>query len=434
MHSKDNDLSTTSSSSSSSSPTRTTFGTMSTATTATSATSGGQKVKTPLKKEELEKIARQLKKKLSKASITAKQSLSPTNMKTMAPSVPKSSPLRGYINANTQQNRDAHAHAHDSFLSSSPNIYSPNGKSPTHIKTAAATFLSSSPLKNVANGDSNDELNDSPTKKRRTTLSPSKMVLAELTPSGNGIGPENDNGEPQKQVLKPSLDMSTTPSRQDSRRNSKTTKSRDNNEADFEVAKTPAPDTEGADLLIYLATSPSPAKTYKPRVSINVPPSHSSPKESNSRSGYNSLNPQPQQQQQSSSASSFAVPQPPVTPKRVTTQHHQHTRTPQNRLTPFLNNLSSNLPSSGLTLTPNGFNMNDYVNFFTPSPGNAMNNKNILRTPDFNNLLNGTGGAGTGTGSSSGQTPLSKRLDGKIMNFNKVLYQEHGSDSTNKDL
>lgn len=85
---------------------------MSTASTSTT-TGSGQKVKTPLKKEELEKIARQLKKKLSKASITAKQSLSPTNMKTMAPNVPKSSPLRGYVNANLQKNREAPNH--DSF-------------------------------------------------------------------------------------------------------------------------------------------------------------------------------------------------------------------------------------------------------------------------------------------------------------------------------
>lgn len=415
---------------------------MSTATTSTT-TASGQKVKTPLKKEELEKIARQLKKKLSKASITAKQSLSPTNMKTMAPNVPKSSPLRGYINANSHQNRDTHAN--DSFLSSSPNIYSPNGKSPTHIKTAAATFLSSSPLKNIANGD-NDELNDSPTKRRRTDLSPSKMVLAELTPSGNGNA--SGNGEQQQQQkhgLKPSLDMSTTPTRQSSRRDSITSKQRDN-EAEFDVAKTPAPDTEGADLLIYLATSPSPAKTYKPKVSINLPPSHSNSKDASDTSStlqqQTQTHPSAQQQLQLQqppqlSASTFAVPQPPVTPKRVTSQHHQHTRTPLNRLTPFFNNLSSNLPSSGLTLTPSGFNMNDYVNFFTPSPGNAMNNKNILKTPDFNNLMNGSAsgtGAGAGANSSMGQTPLSKRLDGKIMNFNKVLYQGHAPDSTGKDI
>ncbi|KAI5968116.1 hypothetical protein CANMA_002618 [Candida margitis] len=410
MHQRD-DLSTSSASSTTSSSN--TSNSMSTATTSTT-TGGGQKVKTPLKKEELEKIARQLKKKLSKASITAKQSLSPTNMKTMPPNVPKSSPLRGYINANSQKNGDSHNH--DSFLSSSPNIYSPNGKSPTHIKTAAATFLSSSPLKNIASGD-NDELNDSPTKKRRTSFSPSKMVLAELTPPGNG--------EQQKQSLKPSLDMSTTPSRQTSRRDS-ITKSRDT-EAEFDVAKTPAPDTEGADLLIYLATSPSPAKTYKPKVSINAPVSHTITKQGGGSQT------QPPQSYPQQSASTFAVPQPPVTPKRVNTQHHQHTRTPQNRLTPFLNNLSSNLPSSGLTLTPSGFNMNDYVNFFTPSPGNAMNNKNLLKTPDFNNLLNG-GGAGAGTNSASGQTPLGKKLDGKMLNFNKVLFQGHGSDSSGKDI
>ena len=56
---------------------------------------GQPKAKTPLKKEELEQIARQLKKKLSKASITAKQSLSPTNIKTSTTiALPKSSPLK----------------------------------------------------------------------------------------------------------------------------------------------------------------------------------------------------------------------------------------------------------------------------------------------------------------------------------------------------
>lgn len=77
--------------------------------------------------------------------------------------------------------------------------------------------------------------------------------------------------------------------------------------------------------------------------------------------------------------------------------------------------------------------MNDYVNFFTPSPGNAMNNKNLLKTPDFNNLLNGSVN-GAGTNSALGQTPLGKRLDAKMMNLNKVLFQGHGSDSTGKDI
>lgn len=77
--------------------------------------------------------------------------------------------------------------------------------------------------------------------------------------------------------------------------------------------------------------------------------------------------------------------------------------------------------------------MNDYVNFFTPSPGNAMNNKNLLKTPDFNNLLNGSG-AGAGANSALGQTPLGKKLDGKMLNFNKALFQGHGPDSTGKDI
>ncbi|CCH42920.1 Minor capsid protein [Wickerhamomyces ciferrii] len=106
---------------------------------------------------------------------------------------------------------------------------------------------------------------------------------------------------------------------------------------------------EGADLLMFLATSPSPIQ-YK-----NYP---STPQRSQSHLALNSsTSKQPQHQQQSlpnsssiNSLNKFATPN---TPKR----------------NPLIN--SNNLIN--LSKTP-GFNMNDYVNLFSPSP-------RITRTP-----------------------------------------------------
>ncbi|CAK9440056.1 uncharacterized protein LODBEIA_P41560 [Lodderomyces beijingensis] len=419
---------------------------MSTITTTTpSASSSGGKIKTPLKKEELDKIARQLKQKLSKASIAAKQTLSPTNMKSSLPpssasaSASASSPLQNYLpsSATKSKYKDSPLRANDTTtLSSSPNFYSPSHRSPTHMKTPAAVFLSSSPLKNTTTfGQDGDEImGDSPTKRRKTGLntstsasSPTKMVLAELAPSS-----QSSHQLPRHTpALKPSLDMSRSPIRpsQSRRRSSESTR-----EA-HDVTKTPRPapaDTEGADLLIYLATSPSPAKAYKPRVSFNDVPAtlQNHPQPSDHPPQLQPLSapqsqPQPLQQQGQLSASTTFVPPPlpPATPKRISQHHPSNARTPQNRLTPFLGgNLGSNLPSSGLTLTPQGFNMNDYVNIFTPSPGQALK-QNLLRTPDFNSVING----GSGAGGLSGQTPGAKRSDGKLWNFNKVLFNNHGA-------
>lgn len=272
-------------------------------------TSNMSKQKPSLKKEELEKIAAELKKKLSKASLTAKQSLSPTNIRT------NSSPLKSYFTPSKN-------------ITSSPNLYSPSSKSPTKMNP---TYLVSPPIHE-----------DSPTKKRKTLpLKGGPQMVLEEIPRPN---------TPTKQTtLKPSLDDKvTTPTLAKKELHDsallKTPKSKSNNYND----------NEGADLLMFLATSPSPAKPY-------YTPKHSLP----------------------SRDSKFVQPAPPVTPKR----HLQaNTKTPNNRLTPGFNLFNGGMPSHGLTLTPTGFNMNDYVNFFSPSPGGEMLQKNLLKTPDFSNL------------------------------------------------
>ncbi|KAG7663000.1 uncharacterized protein J8A68_003469 [[Candida] subhashii] len=384
-----------------------------------STTSSGSKLKTPLKKEELEKIARQLKKKLSKASITAKQALSPTNVR--RPSIPKSSPLKGYLMKNNINKTGDYSPNQHMSSSPSTNLYSPNGKSPTHIRTPAAMYLASSPLKNTMTNDSDDSHLDSPTKKRRS--SPGKrMILEEISPSRTH----------QQHSLKPSIDLTDNNNNNNTINNTKipidrqTTPTsppkKDPNFSSNQIMKTPTQprsshnhnhqhqqpqpfntDTEGADLLMYLATSPSPAKPY-----------------------YSNHTPRAIKQQPPPTQPTFLAPHPPppVTPKQRAGGINgtlANTRTPQNRLTPFLNNLNAGgtgLPSSGLTLTPTGFNMNDYVNFFTPSPGGtaSINARNLLKTPDFNSLMNGNN---TPRGGSS-------KVDGKMLNFNKVLFNHHG--------
>ncbi|KAM9902104.1 hypothetical protein OXX69_008460, partial [Metschnikowia pulcherrima] len=93
------------------------------------------------------------------------------------------------------------------------------------------------------------------------------------------------------------------------------------------------------------------------------------------------------------------------TPKRPMTST---AKTPQNRLTPYgLAVPGSALPSAGLALTPAGFNMNDYVNFFTPSPGTAAHGhtgRTLLKTPDFHGQI---------------QNGTHTSVDGKMINFDK---------------
>ncbi|KAK6458143.1 uncharacterized protein RJT20DRAFT_133584 [Scheffersomyces xylosifermentans] len=390
--------------------------------------------KAALKKEELEKIAKQLKKKLSKASITAKQSLSPTAIKNTSSSVPKSSPLKSYIT----KKQYGSSPSNNSLINSSPNtLCSPNGKSPTHLRTPAAIYLSSSPLKNMA-ADSNehDETMDSPTKRRKN--SPRKdgkgpqMVLEEIqrpnTPSGAGLKPslELTAADAEKKKLEQTTPTLTKREIHGSPSN--------NPNILLQTPKQSRPtsnggaynDNEGADLLMYLATSPSPAPYFSNTPRPINPTSQIHPSLSSGPNSSGSLSLSHKHTSSAGSQSSFIAPPPPVTPKR---HSNNSTRTPQNRLTPSMNlfnslNNANGLPSSGLTLTPTGFNMNDYVNFFTPSPGGALN-KNLLRTPEFNNLLNGHANGVSDAAAAAAGRP---KVDGKMLNFNKVQFgnSSHG--------
>lgn len=472
----------------------------------------GDKNKTPLKKEELEKIAKQLKKKLSKASITAKQQISPTNNKINKNGTSSSnpSPLKDYLSKKHFESPNKL-----DYLSSSSPLYSPNNKSPTHMRSsAAASLLGSSPL-----------AVDSPTKKSKSSgTSPLKnqstMVLqAVSTPTKSkslGLKPSpplssqrshhhRSGSIPSSQRDSASKDGSSASSgsNSQSQTNTQTTptlpKKQLNNGAGNPLLKTPTQakngsggnynDEEGADLLMYLATSPSPAKSYfsnTPKLgskanggssnnnsnqnnNINATSSDSTASaESNENSNPTSAASQHQnlaettrhpihrfahsrsnsQSEQfgntsapismplssahkhsssNSSSNSFIAPPPPLTPKR---HINSSSKTPQNRLTPSMNlfnsmtnnnNNSTGLPSSGLALTPAGFNMNDYVNFFSPSPGGAnlsrnLNN-NFLKTPDFNNLL---ASSNPSTNQNLANGSSKQAVDGKMINFDKV--------------
>lgn len=426
----------------------------------------GVKPKTPLRKDELEKIAKQLKKKLSKASITAKQSLSPNNTKVSPKSassnLPKASPLKYYM---LKKNKfDSSPSYNSNILSSSPNLYSPNGKSPTQMKNSNAVFLSSSPLKGtplsaprsnqiLSHHNNYDDEIDSPTKKggiKNLKSSP----LNHQTPKINLEQASSPTTTPNTldTALKPSPSLSNSSSLKKNK-NEQTTPTLPKRQLHTNPLRTPTQsknfntDEEGADLLMYLATSPSPAKPYHssnntPRSNEKLPPISSV---------HNQLSSNKQQNQ---STNSFP---PPLTPKRHITNT---TKTPQNRLTPSINlfnnsvnnqlnpNGGSGLPSSGLTLTPAGFNMSDYV-FFTPSPGSAnihhnnnsnnnslsiLNNKNFLKTPDFNTMMSNYGVLQSGGGpqvigsnlSNSATANIQDKndsnklpVDGKMINFDK---------------
>ncbi|ODV81945.1 uncharacterized protein CANTADRAFT_3999 [Suhomyces tanzawaensis NRRL Y-17324] len=406
------------------------------------------KLKTPLKKEELEKIAKQLKKKLSKASITAKQSFSPGKMVASSVALPKSSPLKSYALKKLLGSSPIGA----GLLSSSPNnLYSPNGKSPTHIRTPAAIYLSSSPLKNIAADDTEEETMDSPTKRRKSSPLKEKapqMILEEISRPNT----------PSKQfpaALKPSLELTASKSENKHKESPQQTtptllkRELSVNTTPNVLLKTPTQprpsandsgaynDEEGADLLMYLATSPSPAKPFfsnTPRaINIHHPINSSAP----TSAGSFPISHKPTAS--TGSTGSFIAP-PPVTPKR---HGNTSTRTPQNRLTPSMNLFSNlingnlGLPSSGLTLTPTGFNMNDYVNFFTPSPGGAnihsAQNKNLLRTPDFNNLINNANSASANSENVANGLLGKPKVDGKILNFNKVLFGNGPGSETPKE-
>lgn len=389
-----------------------------------SETPGSSKPKSPLKKEELEKIAKQLKNRLSKASITAKQSLSPTSVKTK-PSIIKSSPLKSYM----LKNLDSPNSNGNVTLSSSPNgLYSPTGKSPTHMNTSSSMLLASSPLR----GEQTKNEMESPSKKRKLlgkdNKSQPQMILQQIHPP---LTPPKMGAE----GLKPSPSLKSKLVLENKDKSNQTTPELQKRQLHVpnqqQLLKTPTStgahsrgngnynDEEGADLLMYLATSPSPAKPMF-STSSNTGNSNNQNASATSRPASVNLN----SISSGNSLGSFIAPPPPLTPKRPLINS---AKTPQNRLTPsvnLFNNLNSvagsALPSSGLALTPAGFNMSDYVNFFTPSPGgiNMQNStKNFLKTPDINGLLN------------NGQK---QRIDGKMINFDKVMFGNTNSSLENQ--
>lgn len=379
----------------------------------------GVKPKTPLRKDELEKIAKQLKRKLLKASITAKQLLLPASTRVGSVAPPKLSPLKTYV-----LKRQLLASLPGALLLSSPNLYLPNGKSPTQMKVPAAVFLSLSPLKNVA-GDA--DLPDLPTRKKNEP----QMIL-------QAVAPPNTPPKTLATGLKPLAHLPGGPGLENPHKTPTLTKKLLHlaGPSASALLKTPTQtrgngnynDDEGADLLMYLATLPSPAKQFF----LNTP-----------RTGSSSA---PTSAHKHSLLGLFIAPPPPLTPKRPHASAVGLTRTPQNRLTPSINLFNGTingtnaggLPSSGLTLTPAGFNMNDYVNFFTPSPGGAgiqhhgsgslglLNNKNFLKTPDFNTIMNNhAASAAAANGSAKPQT-----VDGKMINFDKVgLFNNSANDA-----
>lgn len=385
-----------------------------------------RKPKTPLRKEELEKIASELKKKLSKASVAAKQLLSAassTNVRNLQPdspvshsSLPKSSPLKNYYMWKRQI-----ANGNPKTLSLLPNLYSPDRKLPTLTKPSI--FLSSSPLKNItANGlqaenasrkssvdsEAVTELNDSPTKRRRAD---SGAVIRPLEPHMVLQAVDVPLTPPKHNSLHPSPVLSSESQYKQQRSQTTPRIPRRQSQTQSHLLKTPTQsgrgeaynDEEGADLLMYLATSPSVPKPYS-----------NTPRAGNGLGGM-MLGSKP-----NAAGNLFVAPAPPLTPKRHMTST---AKTPQNRLTPsvygHLAAPGSALPSAGLALTPAGFNMNDYVNFFTPSPGQAANQqgsligKALLKTPDFHGQLNG-----------SSRTAV----DGKMINFDKMELYGTGND------
>lgn len=350
-----------------------------------------QQPKTPLRKEDLEKIAKQLKHKLSRASIAAKRSMSPgprqedkllaKSPSPLSPATTRTRPLEYRVRKLTSR-----------LFGSSP-----IGKSPTQMKTPTAVFLSSSPLKNSVND--RDELKSPTTRGTTGELGSSpiayeseRMVLQAVAPPST---PPRSFA-----ALKPSPSLQATPNLQKRPLAVNTQHNallRTPTQPLQQPAVNKSNDNEGADLLMYLATSPSPAKP--PRVAVPTGPQPYKPNNNN-----------------------FVAPAPPLTPKRpITTM----ARTPQNRMTPQVNLFSNGLtagganglPSSGLMLTPGGFNMSDYFNFFTPLPGGHNLHKGFMKTPDFNPALGHSG--------SSLNQVAKLKVDGKMINFDKVgLFNE----------
>lgn len=323
-----------------------------------------KETRTPLRKDELEKIARELKSKLQRASVTAKQLKLSQNLRNLPPdspasltALPKLSPLKNYYMWKRQ--------IASGLLTLLPNLYSP-GKLPTLTKPLI--FLLSSPLKEHRDAESDGEP-DSPIKRRRAesgAVREPQMVLQAIPSTPPKV----------LAVLHPLPVLTSNPARSD------TTPTMA--KAQLNLLKTPTQrrdgynDDEGADLLMFLATSPSPAKPYGSTPRATLAP--------------NGAAAQATSMAKPVSSGGFIAPAPPLTPKRPMLNM---AKTPQNRITPSFHSLvvlGSALPSAGLALTPAGFNMSDYVNFFTPLPGAAATSahghaRSFLKTPDFQNLV-----------------------------------------------
>lgn len=341
------------------------------------------------------------------------------------------------------------------------------------MKTPAAVFLSSSPLKNSTTMHDGDEL-DSPTKhgvtfgsspiafRDREEVEEEKMTLQPIAPNSH-IYPPSTPPRSFATVLRPSPALQTTPGKK-----SLSVNTQSNVVAVNPLLRTPTQpsvaalhaaasgnamvggngpqtDNEGADLLMYLATSPSPAKAAPTISFLGATPRSNQQTNSNSSKSNNTTT----STITNATNNNFIAPAPPLTPKRpiITTA-----RTPQNRLTPLVNLNSATgggagvgggvgggggggvngnggppgatggaggggLPSSGLMLTPAGFNMSDYFNFFTPLPGGGSLGHNLsnkfLKTPDLHNHL-------LSQGNSSLNQVARQKVDGKMINFDKV--------------
>lgn len=402
-------------------------------------------------KEEFEQIAKKLKRKLSRASVTAKQLLTstsataqrlwPPDSPVSQTSLPKSSPLKSYYMWKRQGSSSRLP-----TLNSLPNLKSPDGRSPGLTKSAE--LLSSSPNRR------DSEQHESPTKANRNRVASSgrsepQMVLQALPTATNGQVKQGLNPLPvldgkllsngtflpqmgsQSQGMPPHNSASLTSASLGRRPpslgaaisgKSSTTPTLSKNQMANQAFATPTQPgrsegrsegtlEEGADLLMYLATSPSPARPLGTTPRAVTAPSHHSVFSAWSKP--------------SGAGSQFLAPQAPITPKKPL---NGNDRTPHRRFSPSIGGLlGGNLPSEGVSLTPADFNMNDYINFFTPSPAMAatihngsMTGKNLMQTPNIPGLtLN------------SVSQPTS--IDAKMINFDgtelfsKLEYAEDGS-------
>lgn len=301
---------------------------------------GKKKPKTPLRKDELEKIAAELKKKLARASVTAKQ-LRATHTGPDSPVLqllfPKSSPLKNYYMWKRQI-------ALSGALGLLPNLRSP------------PAALASLPLR------ASEDDQELPTKRRRPEP---QMVLREIprprTPVDDTADLAPTSATSVTSATSNTAKSATTPTLARKQLNLLKTPTQPGRDASYG-------DTEGADLLMHLATSPSPAKPFTTPRAATAP----------------------------TIKTTFVAP---MTPKRTGVSL---AKTPQNRFTPAVYGNAvpgSALPLAGLALTPAGFNMSDYVNFFTPLPSGSAA-RNLLKTPDFHGAT--------------------KPVDGQMINFDKV--------------